>query len=411
LKSRNREVFAALIYLQSKNPNLLEILPKIIQYMCTLQPAEFVYVSFGLELNRFVLKRLQHRDRNVLSCDASGQKARMEEEKVSLCLIFVSKFVSVMSHVFLTADETTNLRDVLNDCIANKGKGVGDERKAQLFHILLNTFAHNAVSVISICIWAGAYRTASTYLQKIDPLDITLMFYMELDRLIEFLERPIFRDLHFRVLEYDEEPGKEGSSTMLYRVLKLILMLLPQTTSYTVLKGRLMSLARFRQSTIYVNDIILEDADKINTDVFVQRIVDVRKIHSDSRWRLIRAESLEPLSIDPIFEKVDEGKGRKEWLGYKNTSEVSKESSHDNKFNMCLVNKMWNNTDKMNVDIDSLHLIKDKDDGYPAINSNGNIYEFQTKDHICDSIDKKLSDNYDDGKKINWKDFWKDTSQ
>ena len=46
LKSRDREVFSALIQLHSHNHHLLTDLSKVIAYMCRLQPPEFVFVSF-----------------------------------------------------------------------------------------------------------------------------------------------------------------------------------------------------------------------------------------------------------------------------------------------------------------------------------------------------------------------------
>mmetsp|Transcript_1451 Transcript_1451/g.2089 ORF Transcript_1451/g.2089 Transcript_1451/m.2089 type:complete len:1590 (+) Transcript_1451:106-4875(+) len=324
LKSRNREVFAALIQLHSLNPELLVDLPTIIRHMCTIQPVEFVFISFGLELNHFVLKRLCHRDKNVLAHNLASKKVRKEEVKVSRDLNFVSKFVSVLSHVLFTSDEALDLRLKLKGSIAKKGKGKTEERKAQLFHILLDTFSHNIVTAISLCMWAGAFLTISTYLQKIDPLDLDLMFYLELDRLIEFMERPIFRDLHLRMLEYEDDPALEGSSAMLYRVLKSILMLLPQTTTYNILKERLQSVARFRQSAIYLHGMSKVEIQGTYTEIFVKRLHRVRKIHCDARWRLIRSESLEPLSTEShSFEEVDEAKSRRKWLGYKNEDEES----------------------------------------------------------------------------------------
>jgi len=49
------------------------------------------------------------------------------------------------------------------------------------------------VASTSLCLWGGAFRTASLFLRSIDPLDIHLMFLLELDKLVEMLERPLFR--------------------------------------------------------------------------------------------------------------------------------------------------------------------------------------------------------------------------
>ena len=72
---------------------------------------------------------------------------------------------------------------------------------------------------------------------------MNLLFYLE--QPIEMLERPIFRHLHLRMLESDDDPTREGSSAMLFRCFKSLLMLLPQSTSYAILKDRLQQLVNF----------------------------------------------------------------------------------------------------------------------------------------------------------------------
>jgi hypothetical protein len=322
--SRNREVFAALIHTHSLNPSLLSGLSRIIRKMCSLQPPEFIYISFSLELNNFVSKLLDHREKIVSSEDISPKKTRQEELRVSKYLHFVSKFVQVMVNCLLTTDETARCRMWIKDCIAVREKNTVNERKLQLFHILLNTFSHDSVAAISLCLWCGAYRTASTYLRSMDPLDLDLFFYLELDHLIEFVEtRPLFRDLHLKMLESDEDPTEEGSGAMLYRLLKTILMILPQSTSYDVLQKRLLSVARFRQCAIHLEGMSTVSIKDTNTEIFVHRMVEVRKIHLGAKWRTIRSESLEPSSASD-YENIDVGEGKREWLGYASITEEEK---------------------------------------------------------------------------------------
>jgi hypothetical protein len=285
--------------------------------MCILQPPEFIYVSFGLELDHFVMQLIAHRNKVLASNDSS--KLRAEEIKVSKYLDFVTKFSQVMMNVLLTTIEVKDLRETLRDCIALKGRGLRDERTAQLFHILLSTFSHNAVASISLCLWSGAYRTASTYLHQIDPLDLNLVFYLEVDQLVEYIERPLFRHLHIRMLDCDEDPAQEGSGAMLYRVLKSILMLLPQSSTYNILQQRLVSIARFRQQAVHLAGMSHVEIRGTSAEVFVHRILEVRKMHCDSKWRSIRSESLEPVSVLD-YEDVDPDVKRK-WLGYEDEEE------------------------------------------------------------------------------------------
>jgi hypothetical protein len=347
-KSRDREVFTALIQLHSYNQQLLADLSRVIAFMCRLQPPEFVFVSFAVELDRFV-RRLQK------------QRARRQEEQggengnnnnyvttssepqrpFSRDLEFVSSFVQQMCHVLLNADEAKPLRDTLRDCVGFQPNSANpkDLRRVRLFHILLHSFSHSVVATVSLCLWGGAYRTASMFLSRIIPLDINLMFLLELDKLVEQLERPLFRHLHVRMLERNEDPTAEGSGAMLFKTLKFLLMIIPQSTCYNVLKDRLISISRFRQSTVMAPvDVFGEQRPGINqaasnagekkrideqTDAFVARVAEVRALHCDAIWETIRSGSLEMQpTVKPTVE--EEGESRREWLGYANKEEQRK---------------------------------------------------------------------------------------
>jgi len=214
------------------------------------------------------------------------------------------------------APETERLREALKDSIGSQR----DARQARLFHLLLHTFSHNIVAALSLCLWGGAFLTASTFLQEIDPLDISLMFYLEIDQLIDLIERPLFRHLHLRCLECEDDQYEEGSGAMLFQTLKSILMLLPQSTSYMILKERLTTIARYRQSAVALHG----SSKRINpgslTDVFVQRLVHVRRLHCDAKWRNICAESLEENQFSED-QKLAAAQQRREWLGYANEDE------------------------------------------------------------------------------------------
>lgn len=175
LMSRNREVFSALIQLHAFNEALLADLSKVITYMCKLQPPEFVFVSFAVELDTYIRRR---------------QVATQAQGSFTKDLKFVSNFVQNLSHVLLLANETKRLRDVLRDCVRSHER---DRQRSRLFHILLHSFVHNLAATVSLCFWVGAYRTTTLFLTRIDPLDNNLMFFLEIDRFIEMLERPLFR--------------------------------------------------------------------------------------------------------------------------------------------------------------------------------------------------------------------------
>ena len=281
-----------------------------------------MFVSFAYELDNFIVSRMKHREKILESPEVDTQTIKLELASFARDLAFVSNFSQQLGIVFFAAPETEQLRGALKDSIGFKGETVRDERRARLFHILLYTFSHNIVATLAFCLWSGAYLTASTFLQKIDPLDVSLMFYLEIDQLIDLIERPLFRHLHLRMLECEDDPYHEGSGAMLFRTLKSIMMLLPQSTSYMILKERLTSMARYRQSAVALSGLSKHIDPGSETDVFVKRIVNVRRLHCDAKWRNIRAESLEePCRLVGEDQKLTAAQQRREWLGYADEDE------------------------------------------------------------------------------------------
>ena len=144
------------------------------------------------------------------------------------------------------------------------------------------------------------------------------MFYLETDQLIDLIERPLFRHLHLRLLECEDNPYSEGSGAMLFLTLKRIMMLLPQSTSYMILQERLSSVARYRQSAVAMKTVQNHIEVDSETDVFVKHVIRARRLHVWAKWRMIRSESLEEeISRNVTDEqKFKAQQQRREWLGY-----------------------------------------------------------------------------------------------
>ncbi|KAL3784627.1 hypothetical protein ACHAW5_003428 [Stephanodiscus triporus] len=322
LLSRDRTVFASLIDLHSKHQKLLFDVSKVIELMCTLQPPEFVFVSFAYELDKFIVSRMKRREKVLESPEVDSHMVKQELASFAKDLAFVSNFAQQLGIVLFAAPETEQIRQVLKNSIGLKGNTVRDARRARLFHILLHTLSHNIVATLAFCLWGGAFLTASTFLQNIDPLDVSLMFYLEIDQLVDLIERPLFRHLHLHMLECEDDPYQEGSGAMLFRTLKSILMLLPQSTSYIILKERLTSIARYRQSAVALSGLSRKIVPGSEMDAFVKRIVSVRRLHCDAKWRNVRAESLEePSRTLSEDQKLTAAQQRREWLGYADEEE------------------------------------------------------------------------------------------
>jgi len=181
LQSRDRSVFSSLVELYGTNRHLLVNFSGVLTYMCSLQPPELVFASFSVELDRFLRRKKR---------DVEGVSG---VEKLADELQFMSSFVQHMNHVLLNTDETLSIRNKLKDCMCKTPTTEEDRQKARLFHILLYSFANNVASTVALCLLSGAYRTASRLLGTIDPLDINLDSLLEIDRVVEMLERPFFR--------------------------------------------------------------------------------------------------------------------------------------------------------------------------------------------------------------------------
>ena len=136
------------------------------------------------------------------------------------------------------------------------------------------------------------------------------------------------------MLERDQKPVEEGSGVMLFQLLKSLLMILPQSACYRVLRDRLVSVSRYRQSTITV-PARSQFADKRmkklseDTKTYVARIQHVRYVHCTAAWENVRQESLEMPKRVRETNVVDEGAARREWLGYSSKEEaLSAEKAH-----------------------------------------------------------------------------------
>lgn len=208
------------------------------------------------------------------------------------------------------------------------------------------------------------------------------------------------------MLEKDEEAKTEGNGTMLFKLLKTLLMILPQGTCYSVLKDRLTSIARFRQTTLRVNSIRFEHPVTASSDgnIYVQRIEHVRTLHCDAKWRAIRADSLEVVTASE--EKNDdgfqEGSDRRSWLGYASKDE------EDAKRKSFLIRKSQVSPSP-NIKIPEIGEYHDLSALSPSdekvlVPEEGTPQLLQKSENESDSEEAKI----DDKKEEQWKDYWAD---
>jgi len=97
---------------------------------------------------------------------------------------FASIMVQNLNNNLITAPELTELRKRLRNL---------DSREGQMFFVaLFRSWCHNAVSTFSLCLLAQAYEQAYHLLQIFAELEMTVNVLIQIDKLVQLLESPIF---------------------------------------------------------------------------------------------------------------------------------------------------------------------------------------------------------------------------
>ena len=140
---------------------------------------------------------------------------------------FAFDVVQALNLILITAPELMELRSLLQASLVSREGG-------SLFLALYPCWCHNSVAAISLCLIAQAYSHSATIIRNLSEIDITPSMLAQLDRLVQLLESPIFVSLRLQLLQPDQNP-------CLLESLFGILMLLPQTRAYEILRDRLRS--------------------------------------------------------------------------------------------------------------------------------------------------------------------------
>merc|ERR1711997_1260722 len=137
-------------------------------------------------------------------------------------LKFARTMVETLSTILLTASELFELRTKL--------KELTSAESCQLFCCLYQTWCHSQIATLALCILAGCYSHAGDIIVAIGDQEMTVDMLTELDRLVQLLESPIFTFVRMELLDGDPE---------LLSAMYGLLMLLPQSDAFHLVKGRL----------------------------------------------------------------------------------------------------------------------------------------------------------------------------
>ncbi|KAH7887391.1 vacuolar protein 14 C-terminal Fig4p binding-domain-containing protein [Phlebopus sp. FC_14] len=140
-------------------------------------------------------------------------------------LEFASEIVQKLNTILVTSPELAEFRKRL--------KSLETRQDGQaLFTTLYRSWCHSAVSVFSLCLLAQAYEHASNLLSIFADLEITVAMLVQIDKLVQLIESPVFTYLRLQLLEPERYP-------YLFKCLYGLLMLLPQSSAFVSLRNRL----------------------------------------------------------------------------------------------------------------------------------------------------------------------------
>ena len=97
---------------------------------------------------------------------------------------FASIMVQNLNNNLITAPELAELRKRLRN---------PDSREGQMFFVaLFRAWCHNSVATFSLCLLAQAYEQAYNLLQIFADLEMTVNMLIQIDKLVQLLESPVF---------------------------------------------------------------------------------------------------------------------------------------------------------------------------------------------------------------------------
>ncbi|EDO30641.1 predicted protein [Nematostella vectensis] len=192
-------------------------------------------------------------------------------------LQFAALMVRYLNMILLTSGELFDLRMQLKD--------LQTAESCSLFCCLYQSWAHNAVATVSLCLLTQNYKHACDLLMIFGDLEVNVDFLVQIDKLVQLIESPIFTYLRLQLLD-------TGRNYYLLKSLYGLLMLLPQSDAFTTLRHRLdcvpngRVLADQTSSDQAQNDMeTRENVQRINFEELKQHFKAVQRKHLIAKHR------------------------------------------------------------------------------------------------------------------------------
>ncbi|KAJ1818426.1 hypothetical protein LPJ56_003844 [Coemansia sp. RSA 2599] len=118
-----------------------------------------------------------------------------------------------------------------------------NEQSHGLFVSLFRAWSYNPAACLTLCLLSQHYEIAADLVHAFGQLtqDMTVSFLVQLDKLVQLIESPVFTYLRLQLLDPLQHP-------LLVRTLYGLLMMLPQSSAFAILRNRLSTVAMLPSS-------------------------------------------------------------------------------------------------------------------------------------------------------------------
>ncbi|TDH66336.1 uncharacterized protein CCR75_002739 [Bremia lactucae] len=219
-------VLNAILLLFAQDRRLLEVRGSlIIRKLCVLLNSKHIYLMFA----------------KVLTTEAVYLNRPAECE-------FAAVMVQTLNLILFTANELEHLRTILRRSFESRAS----RDDVAVFIALFQSWCHNPIAAYSLCLFAQSYSLSAALIRKFANIDASVGFLLQIDKLVQLLESPIFIPMRLQLLEIHNE-----FHTDLVKSLYGLLMLLPQSAAFRVLRDRLASVTSMATTIGRIDDLHL----------------------------------------------------------------------------------------------------------------------------------------------------------
>ncbi|KAK0089963.1 hypothetical protein PV325_004440 [Microctonus aethiopoides] len=193
-------------------------------------------------------------------------------------LRFACIMIQTLNVILLTSSELFELR--------NKLKDLKSEESRKLFVCLYESWCHNPVATVALCLLGQKYAHACDLVRSFANIEVTVEFLTEIDKLVQLIESPIFTYLRLELLERERNEA-------LVRTLYGLLMILPQSEAFATLHRRLAAIPPASSTIVSSKDdkkvIKINQNTSNNSDIDFSRLLHhfemVQENHKEQKHR------------------------------------------------------------------------------------------------------------------------------